>query len=134
MASDKSAQFAADTKQKELAHRLPTPFEDARLDATAGAPGPAGTRPTQRQFGGKFIPETPDEDLKMRMKSQFAADETQLGQTMIEGKDYDYFLKKHKQERYLKTLNFYDQVFDLKDPYQVQTIVKRCGRFQKRNR
>lgn len=123
MASDKSAQFAADTKQKELEHRLPAPFEDTRQDVPGG-------RPTQRQFGGKFVPETPDEDLKMRMKSQFAADQKQLGQTMISEKDYDYFLKKHKEERYLKALNFYDRVFDLRDPYQVHLIVKRTGRFQ----
>lgn len=131
MASDKSAQFAADTKTKELEHRLPAPFSDPRGDATGAAAAGGIHRPTQRQFGGKFVTETPDEDLMMRMKSQFAADEKQLGQTMIEGKDYEYFLKKYKQERYLKALNFYDQVFDLRDPYQVQHIVKRVGRFQK---
>lgn len=125
MASDKSTQFATDTKQKELEHRLPSPFEDVRQDVPGG-------RPTQRQFGGKFIQETPDEDMKIRMKSQFAADEKQLGQTMISEKDLDYLVKKHKQERYLKALNFYDQVFDLKDPYQVNRIVKRVGMFQKR--
>lgn len=124
MASDKSAQFAADTKQKELEHRLPRPFHDERDDGK--------DLPTQRGFGGKFVPETPDEDLKMRMKSQFAHKQEELGQTMISDRDYDYFLKKHKQERYLKALSFYDRVFDLKDPYQVHTIVKRVGRFQKR--
>jgi hypothetical protein len=131
MASDKSAQFAADTKEKELAHKLPDPFVDPRTDREQLLAGPGPHRPTQRQFGGNFITQTPDEDLKMKMKSQFARDEKQLGQTMIEGKDYDYLLKKHKQERYLKTLNFYDQVFDLRDPYQVQTMIKRLGRFQK---
>lgn len=130
MASDKSAQFASDTKQKELEHRLPAPFSDTRLGLPALA-NPTDERPTQRQFGGKFITETPDEDLKMRMKAQFATDEKLMGQTMIEGRDYDYLLKKYKQERYIKALNFYDQIFNLKDPYQVHTIVKRVGRFQK---
>lgn len=133
MASDKSAQFASESKKKELEHRLPHPFPDARQDLDSG--GAAPHRPTQRQFGGKFITETPDEDLRMKMKAQFAADPGKpLGQTFIENKDYDYFIKKHKQERYLKALNFYDQIFDLRDPYQVKHIVKRVGMFQNNNK
>lgn len=124
MASDKSAQFAADTKQKELEHRLPARFEDERNGRA--------DMPTQREFGGKYVAETPDEDLKMRMKAQFAStDGKPLGHTMISEKDYDYFLNKYKKERYLKALNFYDRIFDLTDPYQVHHIVKRVGRFQK---
>lgn len=132
MASDKSAQFAADTKQKELEHRLPKPFEDRRQDGEIlGAAGAGSQRPTQRGFGGKFITETPDDDQRIRMKSQFAADEKLLGQTMISDSDLAYLQKKSKQERYLKALNFYDQIFDLRDPYQVQRIIRRVGRFQK---
>jgi hypothetical protein len=124
----KSAKFAESTKQKELAHRLPKPFADERSSTT---PGADNAIPTQRQFGGKFIPDTPDEDLKMKMKQQFASDEKQLGHTMIEDKDYQYMIKKYKDERYLKALNFYDRIFDLRDPYQVNKIVKRVGQFQR---
>jgi hypothetical protein len=129
MASDKSAQFAADTKEKELEHRLPKPFEDQRADYEAGGNPP---RPTQRQFGGKFVNEEPDKDQQIRMKSQFAADSSLLGQTMISDSDLKYLQKKSKQERYLKALNFYDQIFDLRDPYQVQRLIKKVGMFQKK--
>lgn len=129
MASDKSAQFVADTKQKELEHRLPAPFADTRGDAELGAAPPQ--RPTQRQFGGKFIREEPDKDQIIRMKSQFAADEKLLGQTMISDSDLKYLKKKSDKERYLKALNFYDQIFDLRDPYQVQKLIKKVGMFQK---
>lgn len=127
MPKDKSGAFHEDTKKKELAHRLQAPFEDQR-DANATD----GTQlPSQKKFGGKFISEEPDEDARIRMKAQFAQDEKALGQTMISDKDYDYFIKKKKQERYLKSLQFYDRIFDLKDPYQVRHVVKRVGEFQK---
>jgi hypothetical protein len=134
MASDKSAEFAEASKQKELAHRLPAPFSDTRGDAEdALNPAAPGTqRPTQRQFGGKYIQEEPDADQRIRMKSQFAADEKLLGQTMISDSDLKYLQKKSKQERYIKALNFYDQIFDLRDPYQVQKLIKKVGMFQKK--
>jgi hypothetical protein len=127
MSEGKSAKFAEGTKQKELAHRLPKPFKDNRV----GAPGAEDAIPTQREFAGKFITENPDEDLKMKMKQQFASDPKHLGHTMIEDKDYKYMIKKVKDERYIKALDFYDRVFDLRDPYQVNKIVKRLGQFQK---
>lgn len=126
MASDKSAEFANVTKAKELQHRLPSAFLDERKNVDKALDG---ALPTQREFGGKFVAETPDEDLKMRMKSQFAKDQTELGQTMIAEHDYDYMLKKYKQERYLKALNMYDRMFDLRDPYQVRSVVRRAGQF-----
>lgn len=133
MASDKSEKFAADTEKIELAHRTPARFVDTRKDDGSGA-SKDEILPTQRAFGGKFIKETPDADLRLRMKSQFAKKEDALGQTMIAEKDYDTLIKKYKQERYVKMLDFYDQIFDLTDPYQVDMITSRVGIFQRKRK